>query len=322
MTCTDITEIIRKIETIPCIVVGENIQDEFIFCKELQEGNLHYKAVLAENTAIHQGGSLAVANSLSHFCNVKLVTDVADDKCLTFDSSTLKIIPMSYGCPLIKRRFINQLNVTIFYEHVPSTRTSSNANFPEEIRREFDKNNSAVLVYDFGHSDLIDKVLSVTNLDLTRKCLAFTSQLNTLRPNPPIVERIKRSTIWFMNNSEAMVRCRPKAGDESFYPDKFNRFHLTDNVVVTLSIDGISWYSSKNEVFHVPSPSIIGNDMSLGMGDIAMAITSLTYHCTRNPLLSIKLGACAGAAKAGIFGHERSIYPEDIKLLWAEHFCK
>jgi hypothetical protein len=317
----DLELVLRQLQDVTSVIIGETIDDEFVFCKEVQRGQNRYKAVISERTVLHQGGSLAVAKSLSAFCNVKLVTDTANNS-LAVQNNNLQIIPLSHGNPLIKRRFLNKRSAMIFYEHVFPSARKMNPLFKSRLLNELRKKNELVLVYDFGFSTLIGAVLKAASQLLNTKHLSFNSQLNTIRSTPRLKEQIQRSNIWFMNEVEAQTRCQTNKANKSFYPERFGQYHETENVVVTLALKGMSWYSNARKCCHVSSPSVKGNRWSIGMGDIAMALTALTYYVTQDAILSVKLGACAGAAKAGLFGHERNIYPEDIKTLWAKHFSQ
>lgn len=312
-------ELLHQMSSVNVIIIGDTICDEFVFCKESMGSQMDSRIGIRVRDVTHLGGVVSVAKSLSSFARVRLITDRAGNDYKLLEDERLKIAPLSFGQPQIKRRYVSEQGTRLFYELVPATETCSNSQFDEFVIDCLSIESPLLLVYDYGASSLVKSIQNTFPEMYKQFPIFFNSQLNTFRPLPPPKEQLEKSTVWFMNENEARVRTGAKTGDFDFCPRRFRAAHITDNVVVTFGPEGLAWHSGTERI-SVASPAVEANRFAIGMGDITMAISALVYFVTHDLRLAIKLGACAGAKKAEIFGHERNIYPTDIETVWARHY--
>jgi hypothetical protein len=277
-------------------VFGNTILDEYVCLGEYPQVRKCYL-----------GGAWYVAQLLSRFCSVILITDVLPVNESAQDNDFITFSAFK-GEPQIKRRLLNELEVIVDRQDIPPAYLDEAIGLDYHSAIECDADGLAFI--DYGGCVQENKVVAA--LARSSGLVIYNTQLNRSRPELPSRELLNESSIWTMNQREADAY-RQLLGVKKLSLRALRSRHKSGLLVETLGSKGI-FAQSKNDEVSMSVPGIIESSCAIGMGDTFLAYLMLCSLLGMEIRQSLLVAVLAGTAKAKIFGHERIIDESDFKF--------
>lgn len=312
-------EIIRCLDNLrstKVLVIGEAILDEYIYCQAL--GKSAKEPILAMQYTSqdrHAGGSLAIANHLSGFCDeVKLVTYLgAAESHEQFVRRSLKsnvkptFIYKKDSPTIVKRRYVEQYSVSKVLEIYEMNDALLNAQESDELCTILETcllKYDIVVVSDFGHGLITDSVVDV--LMNRGRFLAINTQINAANIGFHTISKYNRANYICVHEGEIRLDQRNRHTDiEPLVVDLSKRLHCK-TIMVTQGKRGTLLYQDGKGFYKSPSLAIKVVDR-VGAGDSVLALSSV---CVAREIPSEIVSFIAnviGAQAVTIVGNSASI---------------
>ena len=321
----NIIEMLRRLEGLRVLVIGDTIIDEYVYCEPLGQS-------LKQNLVVHQylreerfcGGVGAIANQVADFCkNVHLVTVFGKGnsfepyvrsqlrKNVSLHSFTRDDMPT-----VVKRRYLYSnaeqkiFEVCHIGDHdVPLPLETEIATYIGEHAANYD----LVMVCDYGHGVMTPHVASETKR--SAKFLAVNAQTNSANMGYNLITR-KYSGLNYASVDEAEARLALQDKHEKIEalgPKLLHRLDA-DRLIVTRGRNGSTAFLRNGEVCSSPAFAMSVVDR-VGAGDAFYSITSPCFSQGMPADLVSFIGNLVGALAVQIVGNRETVAPRDLYRL-------
>ena len=279
---TRVFDLLERATSKRVLFCGERIQDVYHYVRPL--GRPTKDAMLSVellSTETFQGGVIAAAMHAKEFCFVGT---------------------RSGGRLYRKTRYVEASHLRKLFQ----TYTMMS---PDRVAEESDAGSlgeyDAVIVMDYGHG-LIDEAFLA---ELERaKYLAVNVQTNSENYGFNLATKYKRADYLCVDEPEARLATQNRSSD--IENSLLALAGIADKVVITLGRDGAIGFSDRDGVRRISAFTEQVVD-TLGAGDAFFAVSALiAQEASIDEILHI--GNAAGALKAGIIGHRRSVTKDEL----------
>jgi rfaE bifunctional protein nucleotidyltransferase chain/domain len=314
----DVIELLKKLQTMRVLVVGDVIVDEYHFCDVLGKSSkshvLNARFLQAEAYA---GGILAVANHVAGFCeDVHLVTCLgARDPWHDFiidhlrPNISTKFFIRPDAPTTVKRRFLDTFRYTNLFE----VSFLNESPLPWALEREVEtylKRITAgydlVLVADFGHGFIGPTLVEV--LSKEAGYLSVNAQSNSANTGYNLITKYPRVDYVCVHEDELRLANHDRLGT---LEDLIKRTALAlhaSTLVATRGHNGSTAYQPGKGMVTVPVFSTKVVD-PLGAGDAYLAVTAPCAASGYPAELISFIGNCVGALAVLILGNKEPVEP-------------
>jgi rfaE bifunctional protein kinase chain/domain/rfaE bifunctional protein nucleotidyltransferase chain/domain len=320
-TTEEVIEYIEQMKMLKILVVGEAIIDEYHYGQSIgksgKESMIALKYLSQEKFA---GGSLAIANHVSNFCdNVDLFTILGEkENQEKFIESHLnkninRIFHYRKNSPtIVKRRYLEKspmrklLEFYVFNDSRLDEQQSKEINDNlQNILPDYD----VVIVADFGHGMFDDNVIDV--ITKQSKFVGVNTQSNAGNMGYNTISKYPRADYICIDEPEIRLDGRNKEEKLEVLMQKLSKKLACNNITITRGISGCLVYSGDGFV-HIPAFSGKVID-SMGAGDAFLSITTPLVS-TGTPMEIVGfIGNAVGAMAVTIIGNKEPI--DKISLL-------
>jgi len=311
----EIFEWMEKLKNLKILVIGEAIIDEYQYGDSIgKAGKESMIALKYLSTEKFAGGSLAIANHISNFCdNVSLFTLLGEiDPQKDFIEKHLnkkvhRLFHYKKDSPtIIKRRFIEESPFRKLLEFYVFNEKNLDPEQSKEVQSHLKKiiqNYDVVIVADFGHGMFDNKMIDI--IANKSKFLGVNTQTNAGNMGYNTISKYPRADYICIDEPEIRLESRDKVGDLTHLIRNLSKKLSCNNITITRGIKGCIVYSNKE--FN-QTPAFSGKVLdSMGAGDAFLSITA--------PLVSIGapmeivgfVGNAVGAMAVTIIGNKEAI---------------
>jgi len=316
----DVIESLKRLKKLKVLVVGDTIIDEYHYCKGIskppKDNIISTKFASEERFA---GGVLACANHIAGFCGkVDLVTclgrrDSKEDYILEHLKPNIgrKFFYRSDACTVVKRRFVDPVFLTKFFEvsffedhDLPDALTDRICRFLESSVRGYD----LVLVSDFGHGFINDRIAAALS---KAKFLAVNAQSNSANMGYNLITKYGRADYICIDEPEIRLAAHDKYGEITAMTRKVAEKLKSGRASITRGHLGSVTYDSGKGFFECPifSSKVVDR---VGAGDAYLSITSPLAASGSDMDLVGFVGNAVAAIKVGIVCNRSSIEPVEL----------
>jgi bifunctional ADP-heptose synthase (sugar kinase/adenylyltransferase) len=272
-----------------------------------------------ERAEVYGGGTIASVNHLSNLLkNCTLLSVVGGEKNKIKDYK--KLIKKNIKQQLfydknfqniVKKRYLDKNNFNKLFQVTNLKKSNISKKTEIKIIKYLNnnlKNYDHVIVHDFGHGALTDKMIDV--IEKKSKFLSVNVQTNSSNMGFNYLTKFKKTNYFSIDEPEARLALADDTSDTQILFKKFKkriRFKLGS---ITFGKHGSYLYSSNKAYF---SPALTSKPVdTLGAGDSYFVISSLFAKQKAKPDLIAFLGNIAGAFTINYLGHRRYITKVDI----------
>lgn len=313
-----VLDYVRGMANLKVLTVGETIIDEYMFCYVMNKANkdpiLAAKFLYGEK---YLGGIQAINNHLAGFCGgVSCLTALGDREVQEefireqLDARVkLCHFPKTGSPTIVKRRYIEEYMSVKLLE---IDDMNDDPLLPEDEDRccemvaELAPAHDVVVVADYGHGLLTDRVVSV--LCEKARFLAITVQVNPGNYGFNLVSRYPRADLVVIDEPEARLEMKKKQADiESIAKSLYAQMRCK-NLLITRGQNGTLGYDGRRGFTVTPVFSTRLVDR-IGAGDACLAMTGPCAALGAPTEVLGFLGNVAGAAACGIMGNKSYIDP-------------
>jgi len=305
-----IIEYIENLSNLKVLVVGEIIVDEYILCNSV--GKSGKEPVLVSQkikTEKYAGGSIAVANHLSQFCDEITVMGYLgemnshDDfiKSHLSDNVQLEAVTKSNSPTILKTRHIDSYTKT----KVSAIYDINDSNLNEQEEKLFCEklnisieNYDVVIIVDYGHGLISSKIANI--IENKSKFLSINTQLNSFNRGYHTISKYKRADFVCVHSGELRYDTRNRFEPIENLMQELSEKMKTTAINITLGKDGA--ISLKNGQL-TKCPAFADKVLDrVGAGDTVLAITSVC-NATNIPIeIGLLIGNLAAADKVSHTG--------------------
>ena len=316
-----VIDYINKLRNLKILVIGEAIIDEYQYGlpigKAGKESIIALKYISKEQFA---GGSLAIANHISNFCdNVSLFTILGginsqEEFIETHLNKNIKrLFHYKKNSPtIIKRRFIEKGPLRKLLEFYIFDDMKLSQDQSKEVMEKLKKilpNYDVVIVSDFGHG-MFDKNM-IDLISRKSKFVGVNTQSNAGNMGYNTISKYPRADYICIDEPEIRLDAQDREGILDVLIGNLSKKLSCNNITITRGVNGCLTYS--NEAFY-PIPALSSKVFdSMGAGDAFLSITT--------PLVSIGtpmdivgfVGNAVGAMAVTIIGNKEPV--DKVSLL-------
>ncbi len=317
----EIIDYVENIKDLKVLVVGEAIIDEYQYGQSIgksgKESMIALKYLSREKFA---GGTLAIANHVSNFCdNVDLFTLLGEiDSQEDFIDRHLnkkinRLFHYKKNSPtIVKRRFLEESPFRKLLEFYIFNDTKLDPGQSKEVQTHLKKilpGYDVVIVADFGHG-MFDKQM-IELIAKESKFVGINTQTNAGNMGYNTISKYPRADYICIDEPEIRLESRNKEGDLPNLIKDLSKKLSCNNITITRGIKGCMVYSPKGLA---QIPALSGKVLdSMGAGDAFLSITT--------PLVSIGtpmeivgfIGNAVGAMAVTIIGNKEPV--DKVSLL-------
>ncbi|MBF0472226.1 MAG: hypothetical protein HQK91_02000 [Nitrospirae bacterium] len=318
----DVSQAIDKLSALNILLIGDGIIDEYHYCTPMGKS---LKAHLVVNKylthEVFAGGAFAIANHLSGVCkNVKIVTLISDNNSYEdFIKNNLRpnVIPQFFyrtdGPTIVKKRYINQyLNQKLFEinylndEYIQGSVEESICRYLKDEILNYD----TVLVSDFGHGFITDKIITV--IEDNARQYAVNTQMNAANGGYNIITKYKHPHFVCLDEPEIRWAAQDKYSSIELVAAKIKDTIDAKNLIVTLGRTGSIGLDYDNNINRTPifSSKVID---TVGAGDAFFSFTAPCFFVGLPFDLVSFIGNAAGALAVSIVCNKKPV--EKYELL-------
>jgi len=316
-----IIDYIENIKDLKVLVIGEAIIDEYQYGQSIgkagKESMIALKYLSKEK---FPGGSLAIANHVSNFCDkVDIFTVLGEiDTQEEFIEKHLnkkinRIFHYKKNSPtIVKRRFLEKGPLRKLLEFYIFDDTKLETDQSSEVRSHLKKilpKYDLVLISDFGHGMFDKKMIDI--ISKNSKFVGVNTQTNAGNMGYNTISKYPTADYICIDEPEIRLDSREKEADLQSLIENLSKKLKCNNITITRGVNGCMVYS-KDGFCQVPGLSGKVLD-SMGAGDAFLSITT--------PLVSIGtpmevvgfIGNAVGGMAVTIVGNKESV--DKISLL-------
>lgn len=318
-TSKDIINILKDLNDLKVLIIGDVILDEYVFCKAI--GKPEKAAIVSTKflyNELYAGGSLAVANHVAGFAKkVHLVSCLGNDNKEAFIKKHLreniqtKFFIRKYAPTIVKTRYLEKFERSKLFEVSQINDEFIDQQLEESIIRYLDDivpRYDMVIVVDFGHGLITPKIQEI--IGKKSKFTAVNAQTNSINFGFNMITKYRKIDFISMDERELRLPYRAKFGDIEPLIKRVVQDTQCLRVNITLGSSG-SIYYQKGKTYFVPIFSDRVVD-SVGAGDAVLSITSLLAKKNTPPKLIPFIGNVVGGLKVKTMGNKEPINPNDL----------
>ena len=285
---SEIFEYLDQIKSLKILVLGEAIIDEYVYCDGLGKASkdpiLAFHSRGCEN---YIGGSLAVVNHLSEFCDHITVFSILgnNDNREEFIRNSLvanvtaKFVYRTDAPTIIKRRYIDSHTKAKIFEIYEMGNELISLNVEDQILEflndmvhDFD----LVLVTDYGHGFFTPAVISKVTSDA--KFLVVNAQHNAGNRGFNTIARYRRADYICFNGQELALETRQRQAPTADQLLEISKTIDCPSFTVTLGENGSLHFDAESGFYSAPAFAARVVDR-VGAGDAVMAISAPLVAC-------------------------------------------
>ncbi len=313
----DIVKIFDNFTKLKPIIVGETIIDEYVFCQVLgKSGKEPHMVIRDEYKETYLGGTGAIANHMSSFCNENFLISCLGEKksYLKFIKKNLmknihrNFITKKNGPTILKKRFIDSISGNkLFGVYSMNDKSADMATSKKLINLIKQKNlkSDLIVISDYGHGFISQK--SASEISKLKKFIALNAQVNASNYGYHSLEKYKKIDTLLINETELRHEIRDKLSDVYYLAKILKKKHNIKNLIVTRGRNGAFLIESKNnKIIKCPAFSKKVVD-KVGAGDTMLALVSLCLKLKVPYDLTLFLGSLAGASAVENIGNSKSL---------------
>lgn len=317
----EIINYIENIKNLKLLVIGEAIIDEYQYGQSIgKSGKESMIALKYLSTEKFAGGTLAIANHVSNFCdNVDLFTLLGEtDSQGDFIERHLnkkinRLFHYKKNSPtIVKRRFLEESPFRKLLEFYIFNDTKLDPGQSKEVQAHLKKilpGYDVVIVADFGHGMFNEQMMELIAKE--SKFVGINTQTNAGNMGYNTISKYPRADYICIDEPEIRLESRNKEGDLPNLIKELSKKLSCNNITITRGIKGCMVYSPKG-LAQIPALSSKVLD-SMGAGDAFLSITT--------PLVSIGtpmeivgfIGNAVGAMAVTIIGNKEPV--DKVSLL-------
>jgi rfaE bifunctional protein kinase chain/domain/rfaE bifunctional protein nucleotidyltransferase chain/domain len=313
------------------LVIGEAIIDEYVFCDALgksgKEPVLALKEIKSER---YLGGTLAVAQNISEFCNKTNILTVVGEKKEYLNEIKLKLnknikmhlINKNKSPTIVKKRFIDYISYNkvlgVYSINDEPLALKDEMKFQKFLKTNLSKFD-LVVVSDYGHG-LISKKSSQL-ICKKSKFLAVNAQINSSNIGYHSVRNYQNLDCLVINEKEIRHELRDRSSDLKMLTKKLASRQNINNLIVTSGKNGATFYDSNKNIF-LESEGLATKILDkIGAGDTMLALIALCLKSRLDKSLSLLIGSLGAAHSTETIANKEPI--TKIKILKSiEHILK
>jgi len=315
----DIIDILKGLNDLKVLIVGDVILDEYVFCKAM--GKPEKAAIVSTKFLYHEmyaGGSLAVANHVAGFAKtVQLASCLGNDHREEFIKKHLreniqtKFFIRKDAPTIVKTRYLEKFERSKLFEVSQINDEFIDQQLEESIIGYLDRvvpRYDMVIVVDFGHGLVTPKMQE--KIVKKSRFTAVNAQTNSANFGFNMITKYRNIDYISMDERELRLPYRAKFGDIEPLIKKVAADTKCKHINITLGGAG-SIYYQEGKTYFVPTFSDRVVD-SVGAGDAVLSITSLLAKKNVPPKLIPFIGNLVGGLKVKTMGNKEPINPNDL----------
>lgn len=315
-------EHLDSLKKLKVLIIGEAIIDKYVFCEAVGKSGKEPMLVLRDlKSQKYIGGSLAIAKSISFFCQkVSILTYLGSKKNeLKFMKNNLpKNIDLDYvikenSPSVLKTRYIEHINSTKIlgvYSYGVDKISKKNENALIKKLRKKIKNYDVVIVSDYGHGLITEKLSKF--IMKNSKFLSVNAQLNATNLGYHTISKYNLSDLLIINENELRHEMRDKESNLDYLIIKLSKNIKTKYIVVTSGSEGAKLFISKNKkIINCPAFTYDFID-KVGAGDTLLSLLSISIKKSESLELSMLIASLAAAQNVKSLAN--SSYISDIEM--------
>jgi len=316
---SDIISILKNLNDLNVLIIGDAILDEYIFCKAI--GKPEKAAVVSTQylyNEIYNGGSLAVANHVAGFAKqVQLVSCIGNDNKEDFIMKHLrnnihtKFFKSEYASTIVKARYLEKFEKSKLFEVSQLTDEFIDKDLENSIvgyLQEVVPNYDMTLVADFGHGLITQEIQDTITKE--SKFMAVNAQTNSANFGFNLITKYKNVDYVSIDERELRLPYRAKYGEIEPLINRLASDVQCNRINITLGGSGSIYYQGgKNYFVPIFSTHVVD---SVGAGDAVLAVTSILAEKNTPPRLIPFIGNAAGSLAVKYMGNKEPIDPVDL----------
>ena len=311
----------EELKKLKVLVIGELILDKYTLCEPLgKSGKDPIMMFKKDESNIIMGGSGAIANNLSNFCNeIKLISYVGQDIDSkqfirkNLDKKIKKEFLYINGPTIQKEKFIDKNSgskVIGFYNIDDSFIGKKNQNKLKSLLKKNLKKYDLVIIANYGHGLINDEI--ATLISNKAKFLVVNSQINAANIFHHSLNMFKKATCTIINEGELRHEMRDRHTDIELLIRKFSKSINSGYIVITRGNQGSKLFDAKKNKFINSAAYATKIIDKIGTGDTLMAIFAIFLKSTKNPELSLFVSSLAASHNVQNMGNSLKISPNLI----------
>jgi len=315
-----ITEYIDTLKNIKVLIVGEVIIDEYVFCNTI--GKAGKEPVLVNQklgSERYAGGTLAVANHISDFCEeIKILSFIGDrdDHSIFIKQNLSSNIDFDFvikkkSPTILKTRFIDKyskIKIAAIYDInddlLDDDEETEYLIKLEDCIKKFD----LVISVDYGHGLITPKIVNL--LQKKSKYLAVNTQLNSFNTEYHTISKYDKANYVCLHEGELRHNYRNRTETVEHLVENLSGNIKSDTIVITRGKNGSLGY---NDAFFSTCPAFASKVVDrIGAGDTLLAITSLCFAAKIPIDLVLLLGNISAARMVASIGTGMKLNKVDL----------
>lgn len=318
----EIVENLNTLKKLNVLVIGDGIIDEYHYCQPM--GKSPKSPIVVNKYITHEvfaGGAFIIANHLAGLCdNVHLVTLLGkEDSREEFiinnlkPNITTKFFYRNDGPTICKKRYIEQyLNQKLFEinflnnNYIDVDCEFEILNYIRSTLPAYD----LILVSDFGHGFLTDKIIEV--IESSSKTFAVNTQTNSANSGYNMITKYRKPNFVCLDEGEARLATQDRFGNIDDIAKKLSKTVNTDCLIITQGRKGSIGIDRDGEIIRTPIFSTKVID-TVGAGDAFFAFTAPCFAQGMPLDLTSFIGNAVGALAVQIVGNKKPV--EKYELL-------
>lgn len=316
-------KILKKIEKLKVLVIGETIIDQYNFCEALgKSGKDPFLTFEPKTSHDYLGGAAAIANNVAVFSKkVNFVSMLGEkNEYKKFIKNNLKkninsfFLNKKNSPTILKKRYldsINQNKVFGLYSINQSMLTKLEIIKLNKVLKTKIKNADLIIVSDYGHGFISNETSDL--LIKSNQKLFLNTQINSANIGYHSLNKFKKVNFLIINETELRHELRNKHDNVEKLSKTLTKKFKINHLVITRGNKGLIYYNVKNYKFYY-CPSFSSNVKDkVGTGDSMLAAMSLFFKVNAPEYLSLLFGSAA--AYSVIQSYANSEFLEKNKLV-------
>jgi len=318
---TDVCDALNQLSRFNILLIGDGIIDEYHYCTPMGKS---VKAHLVVNKylthEVFAGGAFAIANHLSGLCkDVNIVTLISDQNSYEpFVRNNLRpnVTPQFFyrndGPTIVKKRYLTQyLNQKLFEinyinnENINEELEASICKYLKEVLPSYDM----VLVSDFGHGFITDKIIHV--IEEHSRQYAVNTQMNAANEGYNIITKYKNPHFVCLDEPEIRWAAQDKYSPIEIVAEKIKDKIFAANLIVTLGRKGSFGLDKDKNTNRTPIFSSKVVD-TVGAGDAFFSFTAPCFFAGLPLDLVSFIGNAVGALAVAIIGNKKPVEKHEL----------
>ena len=239
---------IKKMSKLKVLLIGETIIDQYISGDVLGKSGKEPHLVLNEKkNEKYLGGAAAIANHLSSFCkSINFFTLAGKErenirfiKKLMRKNIKINFFDKKNSPTIIKKRFIDEITKNKLLGVYTINEEKLKGNLEKKLInniKKYAKNCDLILVSDYGHGFISDKVASIFNK--SKKFFSLNAQINASNRGYHSLIKYKNIDSLIINENELRHEMRDKVGNLVKMGTKLIKFLNVNKLTVTRGNNG------------------------------------------------------------------------------------